>query len=154
MKIIASIADMNAAVRSARADGKTVGLVPTMGFLHEGHLSLVRESRAWTDLTVVSIFVNPAQFGPNEDFAAYPRVAARDAALLEKEGADILFHPAAADIYPKGYATTVEVQGLQDRLCGASRPGLVHPGRAGGLPRRADPGHDEGRPRARDRPSW
>jgi pantoate--beta-alanine ligase len=123
MKIIASIADMNAAVRSARADGKTVGLVPTMGFLHEGHLSLVRESRAWTDLTVVSIFVNPAQFSPNEDFAAYPRVAARDAALLEKEGADILFHPAAADIYPKGYATTVEVQGLQDRLCGASRPG-------------------------------
>jgi pantoate--beta-alanine ligase len=123
MKTIASIAEMKAAVRSARAEEKTVGLVPTMGFLHEGHLSLVRESRARTGLTVVSIFVNPAQFGPNEDFASYPRDAGRDAALLEREGADILFLPAAPDIYPRGYATYVEVQRLQDRLCGASRPG-------------------------------
>lgn len=123
MKIVASIAEMKAAVRSARAEGKSVGLLPTMGFLHEGHLGLVRESRARMGLTVVSIFVNSAQFGPKEDFASYPRDPARDAALLESEGTDILFLPAAPDIYPRGYATYIEVQGLEDRLCGASRPG-------------------------------
>ena len=123
MKILATIAEMKAAVRAARAEGKTVGFVPTMGFLHEGHLSLVRASKSTFGLTVVSVFVNPTQFGPQEDFKTYPRDLARDAAMLEKEGVDILFNPEAGEMYPPGYGTYVEVQGLQDRLCGASRPG-------------------------------
>jgi pantoate--beta-alanine ligase len=123
MKTLTTIAEMKAAVRAARAEGKTVGFVPTMGFLHEGHLSLVRASKSKSGLTVVSVFVNPTQFGPQEDFKTYPRDLARDAAMLEKEGVDILFNPEAGAMYPEGYGTYVEVQGLQDRLCGASRPG-------------------------------
>jgi len=123
MKTLTTIAEMKAAVRAARAEGKTVGFVPTMGFLHEGHLSLVRASKSTFGLTVVSVFVNPTQFGPQEDFKTYPRDLARDAAMLEKEGVDILFNPEAGAMYPEGYGTYVEVQGLQDRLCGASRPG-------------------------------
>jgi pantoate--beta-alanine ligase len=122
MKTLTTIAEMKAAVRAARAEGKTVGFVPTMGFLHEGHLSLVRASKSKSGLTVVSVFVNPTQFGPQEDFKTYPRDLARDAAMLEKEGVDILFNPEAGAMYPEGYGTYVEVQGLQDRLCGASRP--------------------------------
>jgi pantoate--beta-alanine ligase len=94
-----------------------------MGYLHEGHLSLVRECRKRSGLTVVSIFVNPLQFGPREDFRRYPREPERDAALLEKEGADILFLPEAEEMYPPGFRTAVEVAGLQDKLCGGSRPG-------------------------------
>lgn len=123
MIIIETIADMKAAVEGWKAAGRTIGFVPTMGFLHEGHLSLVRAARKRSEVVVVSIFVNPAQFGPREDFARYPRDLDRDRALLEAEGADVLFHPAAAEMYPPGYRTYVEVQGLQDGLCGRSRPG-------------------------------
>jgi pantoate--beta-alanine ligase len=100
-----------------------VGLVPTMGFLHEGHLSLVRQARGDNNSLVVSIFVNPTQFGPGEDYACYPRDEARDLALLEKEGVDIVFLPSADEIYPPGFDSYVEVAGLSRRLEGASRPG-------------------------------
>ncbi|MBM3285241.1 MAG: pantoate--beta-alanine ligase [Candidatus Aminicenantes bacterium] len=123
MKTLTKIADMKAAVAKPRAPSKTVGFVPTMGFLHEGHLSLVRECRKSADIVVVSIFVNPLQFGPQEDFKDCPRDLERDARLLEREGVDFLFHPEAEEMYPEGYRTTVEVAGLQDKLCGRSRPG-------------------------------
>jgi len=123
MKVVPTVAGMKALVRQWKREGKRIGLVPTMGYLHEGHLSLVRESKERTDVTVVSIFVNPTQFGPNEDFTKYPRDLKKDSAYLEKAGVDCLFHPDAAEIYPPGYRTYVEVQGLQDRLCGKSRPG-------------------------------
>jgi pantoate--beta-alanine ligase len=123
MRKIAAVEEMKQAAKEMRTRGRTVGFVPTMGFLHEGHLSLVRESKKRTDITVVSIFVNPLQFGPEEDFRRYPRDPERDEALLEKAGVDILFRPADIDMYPEGYGTTVEVTGLQDKLCGRSRPG-------------------------------
>jgi len=123
MRIIRTVSEMKAAARAGRAAGRTIGLVPTMGYLHEGHLSLVRASRAATDVTVVSSFVNPAQFGPREDFASYPRDHARDEALLREAGTDYLFAPSAEEMYPPGYKTYVEVQDLQGVLCGASRPG-------------------------------
>lgn len=123
MKVVTSVAGMTALARQWRKEGKRIGFVPTMGYLHEGHLSLVRESRKRADVTVVSIFVNPTQFGPNEDFKKYPRDLAKDSAYLEKGGVDCLFYPAAAEIYPPGYRTFIEVHGLQDRLCGRSRPG-------------------------------
>ena len=123
MRTLTSVKSMIILAHKLRTQGKTIGFVPTMGALHEGHLSLVRESRKKSDVTVVSIFVNPAQFGPNEDFKAYPRDLAGDKALLAREGADYLFFPKADDTYPEGYGTFVEVQGLQDRLCGKSRPG-------------------------------
>jgi pantoate--beta-alanine ligase len=123
MKVITSVAGMTALARQWRTEGKRIGFVPTMGYLHEGHLSLVRESKKRADVTVVSIFVNPTQFGPNEDFKKYPRDLAKDSAYLKKGGADCLFYPDAAEIYPPGYRTFIEVHGLQDRLCGRSRPG-------------------------------
>jgi len=123
VRTIERVAEMRAASSAWRKIGKTVGFIPTMGALHEGHLSLVRESRRRADITVVSIFVNPAQFGPQEDLARYPRDLARDSTLLEKEGVDALFHPDETEMYPPGYRTTIDVQGLQERLCGASRPG-------------------------------
>ena len=118
MEIVRTVAAMRAAVA-----GRRVGFVPTMGYLHEGHLSLVREARARADVVVVSIFVNPTQFGPNEDLARYPRDLERDVAMLSKEGVDLVFAPEANEIYPAGARTFVEVEGLSDRLEGASRPG-------------------------------
>jgi pantoate--beta-alanine ligase len=103
--------------------GRKIGFVPTMGALHEGHLSLVRRSKQENDITVVSIFVNPIQFGPNEDFNRYPRDFEGDFNKLQNEGVDILFYPDIASIYPEGYSTYVEVKGLSDKLCGAFRPG-------------------------------
>lgn len=94
-----------------------------MGYLHDGHLSLVRESKKRSDLTVVSIFVNPKQFGPSEDYRVYPRDLERDRALLERENVDLVFYPPVDVMYPEGYKTYVEVEDLQDRLCGKSRPG-------------------------------
>jgi pantoate--beta-alanine ligase len=123
MKVVTGIPEMKALAGEWRAAGRSIGFVPTMGCLHEGHLSLVRASKKRCGATVVSIFVNPAQFGPSEDFQRYPRDLAKDSAVLESEGVDALFVPAAGDVYPEGYRTYVEVTDLQDRLCGRSRPG-------------------------------
>jgi pantoate--beta-alanine ligase len=123
MRVIRTVAELRAWSRGFHQSGKTVGLVPTMGALHEGHLSLVRAAKAACDGVVVSIFVNPTQFGPNEDFALYPRTFEADCALLEAEGVDIVFAPAPEEIYRHGANTFVEVAGLSDRLDGASRPG-------------------------------
>jgi pantoate--beta-alanine ligase len=109
--------------RAAVPPGQSVGLVPTMGYLHEGHLALVAAARAAHDVVVVSIFVNPAQFGPNEDFSRYPRDEARDLALLEGAGVDWVFLPSAAEVYPPGYQTYIEVRDVTQRLEGAVRPG-------------------------------
>lgn len=123
MKSVVGIAEMASLSRAWKDKGLSIGLVPTMGGLHEGHLSLVRAARAAADAVVVSVFVNPTQFRPGEDFAAYPRDVGSDAALLEKEGVDVLFHPAPDAVYPRGFRTYVEVHDLQDKLCGAVRPG-------------------------------
>lgn len=110
-------------LRQARAGYKQVGFVPTMGFLHEGHLSLVRQARAENEAVIVSIFVNPAQFGPHEDFASYPRDLQRDMALLAREGVDLVFTPEASEFYPPAFATRIEVGGVATRFEGALRPG-------------------------------
>ncbi len=123
MEIIETIHQMKATVKDLKSQGKKIGFVPTMGYLHEGHLSLVRACRQETDIAVVSIFVNPIQFGPGEDFDRYPRDLERDRAMLEREGVDYLFYPSAQEMYPAGYKTYVEVTELQDGLCGRSRPG-------------------------------
>lgn len=125
MIILRTVAEIRAAVAAARADGQSVGLVPTMGAFHEGHLSLMREARAGTDLVVVSLFVNPTQFGPNEDLNAYPRDEQRDATLAEQQGVDILFAPEPAEIYPDAFATSIHVSGITDVLDGAAR-GAFH----------------------------
>lgn len=122
MEIIQRILPMKEISKKARSDGKVIGLVPTMGFLHQGHLSLVREARKMADTVVVSIFVNPTQFGPSEDFEKYPRDVTRDAELLTDEKVDYLFLPKAEEIYPEAYHTFVKVRELSDRLCGVSRP--------------------------------
>ncbi len=109
--------------QSSLADGGRIGFVPTMGALHEGHLSLIRSARKETDAVVVSIFVNPLQFGPKEDFARYPRDLPRDIALAAREGTDVVFAPSVEEMYPEGCRTTVEVEGLSDQLEGAMRPG-------------------------------
>jgi pantoate--beta-alanine ligase len=123
VKILSTITETRAACRVARADRQRLGLVPTMGALHEGHLSLVRAAKTQSDIVAVSLFVNPTQFGPTEDLAKYPRPYERDRELLEKEGVAILFAPSAEEMYPKGEATWVVVEGLSERLDGRSRPG-------------------------------
>jgi len=123
MRIASTIAETRAAVCELRAEGRSVGLVPTMGALHAGHLSLVRAAKAQCDAVVVSIFVNPTQFGPNEDFAKYPRTWDEDCALLRDDGVDLLFAPSAEEMYPAGASTFVDVEGVSDRLDGVSRPG-------------------------------
>jgi len=123
MPITKTIEETKAVVRALRAGGRRIGFVATMGALHEGHVSLVHAARAQCDAVVVSIFVNPAQFGPNEDFAKYPRTWDADCALLESEGVDLIFAPGAEEMYPAGASTFVEVEGVSDRLDGASRPG-------------------------------
>jgi pantoate--beta-alanine ligase len=123
MKLAHSIAEMRTLCRAARSGGARLGLVPTMGALHEGHLSLVRAARQKSDVVAASIFVNPTQFGPNEDFAKYPRTLERDCKLLEREGVELVFAPPVEEMYPKGAVTWVLVEGLSDRLCGKSRPG-------------------------------
>ena len=123
VKTCATISEARAACREARANRKRLGLVPTMGALHEGHLSLVRAAKEQCDAAAVSIFVNPTQFGPTEDLAKYPRQFKRDCALLEKENIDILFAPSVDEMYSKGEATWVTVEGLSDKLDGRSRPG-------------------------------
>lgn len=123
LPIVRTVADLRAQVRAWRAEGLTVGFVPTMGALHEGHLSLVRLARTRADRVVASLFVNPTQFGPNEDFDAYPRDEGRDAELLEGAGCHLLYAPGVAEMYPEGASTTVTVSGVTDPLEGAARPG-------------------------------
>ncbi len=114
---------MRAASRAARCAGKRLGFVPTMGALHEGHLSLVRAARASSDVVAASIFINPTQFGPNEDLAKYPRSFERDCEMLEREGVQLLFAPSVEEMYPAGAVTWVTVEGLSEKLDGRSRPG-------------------------------
>lgn len=123
METIHTIDWMKQVARAARTEGRVVGFVPTMGALHEGHLSLVRAAKQQCMPVIVSIFVNPAQFGPNEDLAKYPRKMERDRGLLEDLNVDYLFAPSAEEIYPNGFRTYVEVQGLSDRYEGKMRPG-------------------------------
>src|SRR5215470_16594855 len=123
MKLVSTIREAHEFSTAARAAGKRLSLVPTMGALHEGHLSLVRAARAKSDVVAVSIFVNPTQFGPNEDFSKYPRNLERDSELLEQEGVDFVFAPAVDEMYAGPAMTWVEVEGLSGRLCGKSRPG-------------------------------
>jgi pantoate--beta-alanine ligase len=118
-----TVAEIREQTDALRRDGKSIGFVPTMGWLHEGHVTLIQESVARCDATVVSIFVNPTQFGPREDFTAYPRDLARDLAMCEAAGVDIVFAPEAGEVYPKGFQTNVEPGPLADVLCGPYRPG-------------------------------
>jgi pantoate--beta-alanine ligase len=122
MKILKTIAEMYAERDLCRAEGKRIGFVPTMGFLHNGHLSLVDQCRKENDVTVVSVFVNPTQFGPGEDFDSYPRDIDADTRMLRERGVDILFFPDRGQLYPEGYHTYVEVEELDKGLCGSSRP--------------------------------
>jgi pantoate--beta-alanine ligase len=144
MKILETIDSTRAATRAARRQGQRVGLVPTMGALHQGHMSLVRAAKEQSDYVAVSLFVNPLQFGPNEDLAKYPRTLERDRDLLEQAGVDLLFAPAEVEMYPGRAVTFVDVEGLSERLDGQSRPGhfrgvttvvsklfhIIEPGRA------------------------
>ena len=123
MKIFKSAEEMRFACHAAERANQRIGLVPTMGALHEGHLSLVRAAREGGNVVAVSIFVNPTQFGPNEDFSKYPRSFERDCELLEQEGVDLLFAPSVEEMYPDGTLTWVTVEGLSDKLCGRSRTG-------------------------------
>ena len=123
MRVLSTVAEMQAACREVRRSGKSLGLVPTMGALHEGHLSLVRAARAHNQVVATSIFVNPLQFGPNEDFSKYPRTFDRDKQLLGAEKVDLIFAPSADEMYPEGASTTVYVRGLSEKLDGKSRPG-------------------------------
>lgn len=123
MQTITSADQMTVLARELRRGGKRIGFVPTMGALHEGHLSLVRTARARSDAVVVSIFVNPTQFGPNEDFSKYPRNLEQDSKMLGAEKADFIFYPSVEEMYPPGATTWVTVEGLSEKLDGRSRPG-------------------------------
>ena len=123
MEIINRIPRMMSITRELRGEGRRIGLVPTMGALHEGHLSLMGRAREMCDTVIASVFVNPTQFGPNEDFDSYPRDLAHDAELAFTRGVDFIFAPAPDDMYPEGFSTYVVVEGLSEKLEGASRPG-------------------------------
>jgi pantoate--beta-alanine ligase len=118
MRTVRTVAELREALRPERLAGRTIGLVPTMGYFHEGHLSLMRRARAQAEVVVVSLFVNPAQFGPGEDLDAYPRDEERDTRLAEAEGVDFLFAPPVEEVYPEGFDTTVTVSGLTEMLEG------------------------------------
>ena len=122
MRTITTIKEIQAVSKELRKD-KKIGFVPTMGYLHEGHLALVKKARDLAYIVIVSIFINPTQFGPNEDLAKYPRDFDRDAILLEQEKTDIIFFPDSKEMYPRGYTTYVQVRDLQNQLCGKSRAG-------------------------------
>jgi pantoate--beta-alanine ligase len=123
MKIIASAKEMTSLSKEVRRSGRTTGFVPTMGALHQGHLSLVRAAREQTDIVVTSIFVNPTQFGPSEDFSKYPRTFEKDSAMLAEEKTDYIFSPSVEEMYPKDATTWVDVEELSGKLDGCSRPG-------------------------------
>jgi pantoate--beta-alanine ligase len=127
VRTVRTVRELREALAPERRAGRTIGLVPTMGAFHDGHLSLIRRARGECDVVVVSLFVNPTQFGPKEDLHAYPRDEARDARLAEEEGVDLLFAPQTDEVYPDGFATTVAVAGLTDVLDGApGQRGAVH----------------------------
>lgn len=123
MKIIKSVKDMQSFSEALRNQGKIITFVPTMGYFHEGHLNLMREGRRRGDCVVVSIYVNPTQFGPNEDFEQYPRDFERDLAMAESVGVDVIYYPANQEMYPPNYQTYITVEEITDNLCGLSRPG-------------------------------
>lgn len=123
MQVVTTIPEVRAALGTSRVAGTTLGFIPTMGALHAGHLSLVRAAKTACNRIAVSIFVNPTQFGPNEDYAKYPRTFEADCAALNREGVDLLFAPSAEEMYPAGASTFVDVEGVSDRLDGVSRPG-------------------------------
>ncbi|WP_026767821.1 pantoate--beta-alanine ligase [Selenomonas ruminantium] len=124
MKLLTTINEIKKYAANAKAQGKVIGLVPTMGALHEGHLTLMRAAREKCDIVIASVFVNPTQFGPNEDYDAYPRQFAADCEKLESVNVDAVFHPEPAEMYPEGYCTYVNVDGdITHKLCGAQRPG-------------------------------
>jgi pantoate--beta-alanine ligase len=123
MELITSIPALKERVAAWSQEGLTIGLVPSMGALHEGHMSLMRKARETCDKVVVSVFVNPLQFGPNEDYEAYPRMLDHDTAVCEGEGVDVVFHPSVEEMYPPHHNTYVVMETLTDTLCGASRPG-------------------------------
>ena len=123
MRIVRSIPELRVALKAVRDSGQSIGFVPTMGYLHEGHASLIRQSTARCDTTVVSVFINPTQFGPGEDLARYPRDLERDQNLCLRLGVGTLFMPEPAEIYPTGFATSIEVGPMGDALCGQFRPG-------------------------------
>ncbi|MFZ9978317.1 MAG: pantoate--beta-alanine ligase [Opitutales bacterium] len=123
MEVVHTIPELRAAIARARQAGKSVGFVPTMGCLHEGHLSLIRRAKEETSFVAVSVFVNPTQFGPNEDFSKYPRTFEDDRRGCQAAGADLIFAPTAADFYPAGASTWVDVEGVSAKLCGEFRPG-------------------------------
>ncbi len=123
MEIIADIPTMKALVKAVRNRGESICLVPTMGYLHEGHLDLMREGKSLADHLIISIFVNPTQFGAGEDLDKYPRDLPRDAEMAEAVGVEYIFNPGASDMYPHGYATYINVEGITEGLCGAARPG-------------------------------
>ena len=124
MEHVQDLSTMREKINTVRKQGNSIGFVPTMGFLHEGHISLIRAARAQNDYVVVSIFVNPLQFGKGEDYAEYPRDLENDSRLADSAGCDLIFSPAVRDLYPPGYATYVEVlSSVTQGLCGASRPG-------------------------------
>jgi pantoate--beta-alanine ligase len=127
VRVLRGKGELRAALAEPRRNGVSIGLVPTMGFLHEGHLSLIRAARADCDLVVMSLFVNPAQFRPGEDLDRYPSDEPRDVALAEEAGADLVYAPSVEDVYPQGFATSVRVEGLTDVLCGDhARRGAEH----------------------------
>lgn len=123
MEIIREIVELKKIVDEARKKGQTIGFVPTMGYLHEGHITIMRQAKSACDIVIASIFVNPLQFGIGEDYEEYPRDLAHDAALAESAGVHIIFAPTVAEMYPQGYSSFVEVLGITEYLCGASRPG-------------------------------
>ena len=123
METLSKICRIRELLEPEKRAGRRVGLVPTMGALHEGHRALIRACRQKSDVAVVSIFVNPTQFGPSEDYARYPRALEKDLELCRAEGVDLVFAPEAQEMYPKGFATRVRVEGLSEKLCGAFRPG-------------------------------
>jgi pantoate--beta-alanine ligase len=121
--IVNTIADLKKSIGELRQAGKSIGFVPTMGYLHEGHAALLTQAKAECDVTVLSIFVNPLQFGPNEDFEQYPRDMDHDLAIARQHGVSIVYHPSVTEMYPEKIKTIVSVSQITDRLCGASRPG-------------------------------
>ncbi len=123
LKVIQTVADMHRTADEMRDSGLRIGLLPTMGYLHGGHLSLIRQARRASDRVVVSIFVNPMQFGPQEDYATYPFDFERDVKLIQEMGGDLVYAPSAKEMYPEGYATYVAVERLTQHLCGSTRPG-------------------------------